>query len=158
MKGNSKFKVKVTEPQHAPKTTLKSIKKSIKKHYQFLNGLFNGFWSHVGIILSLKYSPKFNRKSMHFLLRKTSKIYAKMTSFWEARGGPTNQLFAPWTHVGGTLAPQGTPGCPKECPDTLQRAKCSKIGAQNHSKSHKNDLKIHEQLRPRPLKIMKTKL
>jgi len=95
---------------------------------------------------------------MHFLLRKTSKIYAKMTSFWEARGGPTNQLFAPWTHVGGTLAPQGTPGCPREGPDTLQRAKCSKIGAQNHSKSWKNDSKIYEKLSPRPLKIMKTKL
>ena len=113
-----------------------------------MNGFFNGFWTHFGIILSLKYSPKFNRKSMHFLLRKTSKIYAKMTSFWEARGGPTNQLFAPWTHVGGTLAPQGTPGCPREGPDTLQRAKCSKIGAQNHSKSQKNYSKIYEKLIP----------
>ena len=92
MEGSSK--IKVTEHQNAPKTTLKPIKKSIKKHYQILNGCFNGFWIHFGIILSLKYSPKFNRKSMHFLLRKTSKIYAKMTSFWEARGGPTNPVFS----------------------------------------------------------------
>ena len=134
-------KTKVTEPQNAPKTTLKSMKKINKKHYQILNGFFNGFWTHFGIILSLKYSPKFNRKSMHFLLRKTSNNYTNMTSFWEARGGPTNQLFAPWTHVGGTLAPQGTPGCPREGPGTLQRAKYSKIGAQNHSKSQKNDSK-----------------
>ena len=146
MEGSSK--IRVTEPQNAPKTTLKSIKKINKKHYQILNGFFNGFWTHFGIMLDLKYSPKFNRKSMHFLLRKTSKIYAKMTSFWEARGGPTNQLFAPWTHVGGTLALQGTSGCRREGPDTLQRAKCSKIGAQHHSKSLKHDIKIHENWSP----------
>ena len=123
-----------------------------------MNGFVNGFWTHFGIILSLKYSPKFSRKSMHFLLRKTSNIYAKITSFREARGGPTNQLFAPWPHAGGTLAPQGTPRCAWEGPDTLQRAKCSKIGAQNHSKSQKNTSKIHGNLIPGPLKIVKTKL
>ena len=122
-----------------------------------MNGFFNGFWTQFGIILSLKYSLKFNRKSMHFLLGKTSKIHTKMTSFWEARGDPTNQLFAPWTHVGGTLAPQGTPGCPREGPD-IQRAKYSKIGAQNHSKPLTNYIKIHENWNPRPLKIMETKL
>ena len=94
------------------------------------------------MVFEPKILTKIQLKINAIFIRKISNIYAKMTSFWEARGGPTNQLFAPWTHVGGTLAPQGTPGCLRESPDTLQRAKCSKIGAQNHSKSQKNDSKI----------------
>ena len=72
-----------------------------------------------------------------FFIGKNIEVLCKNDLILGGRGGPTNQFFAPWTHVGGTLAPQGTPGCPREGPDTLQRVKYSKIGAENHSKSMK---------------------
>ena len=53
---------------------------------------------------------------MHFSFKKTLKINPKMISFWEARGGPTNQLFAHWTLLGDTLPPKGTPQCPRGGP------------------------------------------
>ena len=79
-----------------------------------------------------KLLTKIQSKINHFLLRKTSTIYAKMTSFREAKGGPTNQIFALWTHVGGTLAPQGTPGCPRKAQTPSGDPKKSKNEVQNH--------------------------
>ena len=114
MEGSSKIKVK--EPQNAPKTTLKSIKKINKKLHQILNGIFNGFWTHFGTILDQKCSPKLIQKSMHFSLKKNIENSYQNDLILGGQGGSNEPAFRSLNLCWGQPGAQGDPRAPQGRP------------------------------------------
>ena len=72
------------------------------------------FLNHFGIIFGLTYTPKFNRNSMHFLLRKASNMNANMTS-----NEPAFRFLNPcWGHTGPPGDPRVPQGGPRHPPES----------------------------------------
>ena len=76
---------------------------------------------------------------------KLCKNEPKMTSFWAARGGAMNQLFAPGAPLGTTVAPKGTPERSRGGPGSLQKPKSTKMDL----KTIQNQFKITQHMIPK---------
>ena len=76
-----------------------------------------------------------------------------MASKLEARGGPTNQLFAPWTLLGDTLPSKGTPQCSRGGPGRPNGGQGDQNGAKMEPKLISQGSKWRENGAPREPKF-----